>query len=222
MDPPSQDPNSTPVNANKPEASTVECPQLQASNESIVTPVDSVVCHGGSKRGPSPEHYDIQRPVKRCQFELEPTNAKIIRVLSVGRSCSVTDERTPEEQIAHRAEIAAILDQATRVALEIGEIDPAVGPRPGGRIRYQRRNSFVDHNRSRGRFSGVAEVPCGGVTVPLADRMRQPSLSLTSRRKLHAENDGNFDVAISRLESNVLLQHMGRSWSTKPESEQDL
>jgi hypothetical protein len=228
MDLPSEDPKNT-LAAKGTETPKAESQQLQSPFERIVTPEEPAASKRGLKREP-PGNWETGR-VTKCHFEptsresrpAPPMAEKVLRVRSIGLPNAETGVLITEEALrAHRAEIASALEQAGQIALEIGTIDRMEPERPvtGGRRHYQRRNSFVD--RSGGRFPYPSLEPCGDGTVLQADRMRHHSLTMPSRFKLNSENEGGLVPLLSRAESDMLLQGMNMTRSTKTRCKQDL
>ncbi len=223
----------TSADATEIKSQNAENQRLRSSGKAVLSLEDnttiSIACEEGLKCG-SPANSEVEQASKRCQYKTticvcgSPTAIeKKFRMRETGQFSSSAEigMRTPEEQRAHRAEIADILEQATRVALEIGTIQPMNPdpPAPGVHRRYMRRNSFVD----RRPFLGLSsEQPLGDSAAPAVKRLRYSSIKVPLNHRLGALGEEGTLMGLSRDESEMLFRRMSLPWSANSENKQEL
>lgn len=105
--------------------------------------------------------------------------------------------------------VAKMLEKATSVAAQVGELDGPVAPppAPGGHRRYQRRNSFVIHkNRSTSvpaMFSCADATPAVGKDLNSTDNATFPEV----------ENGKKAPLGLSPKESALVFRRMSLPWA---------
>lgn len=139
----------------------------------------------GLKRGQSCEEACEER--KKIKLESESIVTKSlkgkqnIQVRTIVLQNAKAKSRTPEEESAHRVKIAAILQQATRVALQVSTMYPIESVSNGPtRPRFQRRNSFVDRRgalaAAAARYQSIDSAGLPVLSLPLIQN-KEKSLS---------------------------------------------
>jgi hypothetical protein len=192
--------------------------ESSSSSSSCATDDRDCAIRGKRRYG---DEAPIQPPAKKIQAEIVDAEYPAVKERFQVRTLSLlspkTDDLSPQEKRDKRAEIADILDQATRVALEIGSMyattptsssvaatNPATAVGLGGHRRYQRRNSFVDRRRflaptivldGPGNSNSLENRTAGGLPLP--------PLSMPLRHSFTAgcESQGSMTV-LSAIEAD--------------------
>jgi hypothetical protein len=237
--------------------SLLSCATEERDSDKLPSPELCATTSRGCKRRSAGDEEANQPPAKKLQAETTTIDDEIpelekrfqVRTISL-RSPKSSDDLSPQEKLhkqQHAACIADILDQATRVALEIGSLykTPAAASSStttatttpatttagfnAHRRRYQRRNSFVDRRRF---LAPTIVVPDGLLDnsndTPesrTVDTLPLPPLSMPLRHSFTAgcnrQGSSSLTTALSAIEADFQRRRRRRR-RTSLQAEEDV